>query len=487
MRNTGQHIRKLSKANGTTTESRGFYPSVSEWFKFNLKKLMKTLKFFGDSLRVLRRLAGALVIAFATSAFLPAVNTVSAENLQLNPEFNQPGNILIADQFNNRVIEIDQYGHIIWSYGLGPNDFSSNSVIGVNDAERVGTYTLMAGTGTPAGLIPQSTGGALDNRVLLVDSSGKIVWQYGQFGQSGDGPDLLNTPMQCTFLSNTNILIADQGNNRIIEVNFGKQIVWQYPDTNTDDADQISSPSAAELLANGNILISDQGNSRAIEVTRAGKVVNTFSAGGTVSILAFASRLENGDTLLTDSGNARIVEVDTNDLVVWQYFTDTDPLSVAAPLPTRAVRLSDGDTLISDQFNNRVIRIDQAGDLLASYGLPLDGGGTFGNNVGDGLDLAREGLYAPADAKIVGDYTGLTPPVAGNADNVGDNTSLTPPVVAAAHIVGGYAGLTPPVAAVADNVGDYTGLTPPVAADADVVGDDTGQTPPVAADADDKQ
>ncbi len=351
---------------------------------------------------------GALGMAVATSAFLPVADIAKAENLRLNSGFNQPGNLLIADQFNNRVIETDKSGHIIWSFGLGPNDFTSKSIIGVNDAQRVGEYTLMAGTGTPAGVIPQSPNGAADNRVILVDPFGKIVWQYGQFGQSGTGPDLLNTPVQSTFLPNFDFLITDQANNRIIEVNFKKQIVWQYPDSDTNASDQLSGPNSAELLENGHILISDQGNSRALEVTRADKIVQTLTAGGTINTLAFASRLENGDTLLTDAGNARIVEVDANDHVVWQYFTDTDPMSVAAPLPTRAVRLRDGDTLISDQFNNRVIRINHAGQILASYGLPLAGGAAIGNNAGYDLKTTQKGLYSPYDAKIVGDYTGLT-------------------------------------------------------------------------------
>ena len=65
-------------------------------------------------------------------------NTVSADNPKLNREFNDRGNILIADQFNNRVIEINPAGKIVWSFGRGPNDFSASSVIGVNDAQRVG-------------------------------------------------------------------------------------------------------------------------------------------------------------------------------------------------------------------------------------------------------------------------------------------------------------------------------------------------------------
>ncbi len=362
------------------------------------------------SLRALHRLVGVFSIGFAASALLLAANTATAQYFGLNPAFNQDGNILIADQFNNRVIEATRSGEIVWSFGLGPNDFSSNSIIGVNDAQRVGAFTLMAGTGTPPGVIPQSPAGAADNRVLLVGPYGEIVWQYGQFGQSGDGPDLLNTPVQCTFLPTLDVLITDQANNRIIEVNFAKEIVWQYPGSDTNAADQLNGPNSAELLEDGHILISDQGNNRCLEVTRADKIVQILTAGGTINTLAFASRLPDGDTLLTDSGNSRIVEVNRKDHIVWEYFTDTAPMSVAAPLPTQAVRLRDGNTLISDQFNNRVILVDHAKHVLASYGLPLDGGGAIGNYVGYDLNSTQEGLYSPYGAKIIGDYTGLTPP-----------------------------------------------------------------------------
>jgi hypothetical protein len=54
---------------------------------------------------------------------------------------------------------------------LGSNDFSSNSIIGCNDAERVGPLTLMCGTGIPAGVVPQAIAGVADNRVLLIDPS----------------------------------------------------------------------------------------------------------------------------------------------------------------------------------------------------------------------------------------------------------------------------------------------------------------------------
>jgi len=329
--------------------------------------------------------------------------------------FNTPGNILIADQFNNRVLEADASGNIVWQFGLGPNDFSSHSIIGCNDAQRVGTLTLMAGTGTPPGVVPTTPNGAVDNRVILVDQAGNIVWQYGIFGKTGSTANRLNTPVQCTWLPSTDVLITDQGNARIIEVTLGKKIVWQYPGPNTNPADQLNNPNSAELLENGHILIADENNNRAIEVNRDHRVLQVFTASGTLGACAFASRLDNGHTLLTDAGNSRAVEVDANDNVVWQYVTDKSRLSVPAPSPTRAVRLANGDTLISDQFNNRVIRVTRAKVIVARYGLPLAGttgigGAGIGDNFGYDLNTTQKGLYSPYDAKIVGDYTGLTPP-----------------------------------------------------------------------------
>jgi hypothetical protein len=326
---------------------------------------------------------------------------------QSSGSFNQPGNILITDQFNNRVIEIDPAGNIVWHFGNGPGDTSANAIVGTNDAERVGDLTLMSGTGIPAGATNNcKKSGCVDNRVLLVDSGGNIIWQYGQFGVTGFGPNQLNTPVQNTYLPNGHVLITDQGNERIIEVRrTDNAIVWQYGENGVvgNDHNQLNNPNAAELLASGHILISDENNNRAIEVTHTtpSRIVATFTARGTVSGVAFASRLPDGNTLLTDSNNSRIVEVDPKDNPVWQYFTNTRPGSNPSPLPTRAVRLTNGNTLISDQFNDQVIEVNVSKAIVASYGMI--------NDPGYSPSTAIQ-MNAPYSAYVIGDYTGITPP-----------------------------------------------------------------------------
>jgi hypothetical protein len=317
--------------------------------------------------------------------------------------FNAPGNIVIADQFNNRVIEVNPKNNkVVWQFGDGSSVAGPKSVVGTNDAERIGPFTLVAGTGIPPGGTPDCPNGCQDNRVMLVAENGEILWQYGQAGVPGSGFDQLNTPVQNTFLPNGDILITDQANQRVIQVNFYKQIVWQYGMTGNAGAgaNELNSPNSAELLANGHILIADESNNRVIEVDRQKNIVWRYGSPKSTKLngAAFASRLPNGDTLITDGGNNRVIEITSLGKVVWTYYTNTGAGSVPNPQPSRAVRLANGNTLISDQFNDRVIEVDPAGNIVFTQGQI----GVAGN----GFDE----LNAPYDAKVVGDYTGLTPP-----------------------------------------------------------------------------
>jgi outer membrane protein assembly factor BamB len=342
------------------------------------------------------------------------VNPLSLRGEEEHHGFNKKGNILIADQFNNRVIEINRHHKIVWQFGDGSSVPGPHSVVGTNDAQRVGRLTLISGTGTPPGgaepSCPDAVNGCPDNRVMLVNRHGKIVWQYGQAGVTGSGDDQLNTPVQATYLPNRHILITDQGNERVIEVTPEKKIVWQYGTTGVigSDVNQLSNPNSAELLENGHVLIADENNNRVIEVTRDLNIVWQFPNPVNAALLngaAFASRLPNGNTLITDSNNNRIIEVTHSGSVVFTYATNTRPGSMANPLPTRAVRLRNGNTLISDQYNDQVIEVDPEGEIVFTQGM-IDTDGT-------GFDQ----LSAPYDAKVIGDYTGLTSPKPDNEEN----------------------------------------------------------------------
>jgi outer membrane protein assembly factor BamB len=388
-------------------------------------------------------------------------------------------NLLIADQFNNRVIEVTRAGEIVWTFGDGSSVPGPTSVVAPNDVERLPNgQTLIAGSGAAAGTEPTCTMGCPDNRVIIVDDvSGMIVWQYGEDGGgAGDGPDQLNTPVSAVLVPGAasvgdHILITDQGNNRIIEVDqTTKQIVWQFPPvTSTEDAEAgvaaaavkesaplgtgdaglgdaeakdaaagdagrpdasagdaaiegsgdaggeaavspsdddagtpnqaLNSPNSAERLANGHTLIADESNNRVIEVATDGTIVWQYPQPVNLALLnvaGFASRLANGNTLISDTNNNRIIEVTMAGTLAWTYSTTTP--TMPAPQPSCAVRLANGDTLITNQFNDQVIEVTPANDVVFAYGQPGVAGSANGQ------------LNTPYHAVDIGDYTGLTAP-----------------------------------------------------------------------------
>ncbi len=311
--------------------------------------------------------------------------------------FNTPGNLLITDQFNNRVIEVNPLtSQIVWSFGSNNMSLCNpgpGSIIGPNDAERLaGGLTLMAGTGIPSG-VPAPA--CADNRVIIVNQQGQITWQYGQAGVNGSGPGLLNVPVFAIQTPNKDIMIVDQGNNRVIEVNYTTKVIdWSYGPASGDGA--LKNPNAVQLLTNGDVLIADQNNNRVIEVSHAGKIVWRYSQG--LNTAADASRLPNNNTLIADAGNSRVVEVSPQGGVVWQYFTNKSQGSNATPYPSNAVRLADGDTSIADTLNERIIIVNTAGQIVYQYGKT--------NTPGNGPNE----LNWPYSGYIIGDYTGMTVP-----------------------------------------------------------------------------
>ncbi len=88
-------------------------------------------------------MARALFLMGSVAAsFMLVLMCGSARAWAESPSHHGHGHILISDQYNNRVIEVDVMTHkVVWSFGNGSDIGSGlHSVVGVNDAERVGLH-----------------------------------------------------------------------------------------------------------------------------------------------------------------------------------------------------------------------------------------------------------------------------------------------------------------------------------------------------------
>ena len=244
-----------------------------------------------------------------------SVNAFSKKEVSM--ELMMEGNVLITEFYNNRVIEVDRAGNIVWEK------------TGLNlphDSERLPNgNTLITDYG--------------DQIVIEVNSAGDIVWEKTD----------LNLPMDAERLSNGNTLITEYGGDDcIIEIDSAGGIVWEKTGLND--------PFDAERLSNGNTLIAETPypfGARVIEIDSAGDIV--WEKTGLTSPVD-VERLSNGNTLITDHVNSSVIEVDSAGDIVWE--------ETGLYVPKDAERLPNGNTLIADCGANRVIEVDSDGDIV---------------------------------------------------------------------------------------------------------------------------
>ena len=220
----------------------------------------------------------------------------------VNPHSAYPakgGNILISDTGDNRVIEVNRSSRIVWDTDdlgggdgrLGQGRMSDGSRLDYpNDAKLLPDGTIMISC-------------RLQNRVIRITRTGRIVWKVGGFLNRQHNPDML---------PNGNVIIADSGWNRVIEVNPRGKIVWRFGSPRTH---QLAWPRDANVLHNGNVLITDSDHNRIIEVNRSGQIVRQWT--GLQRPYSTAS-LPDGDILVGDGLGPGVVRLNGKDQIVWK-------------------------------------------------------------------------------------------------------------------------------------------------------------------------
>lgn len=150
------------------------------------------------------------------------------------------GHLLVTDRNNDRVIEVDDSGQIIWTYDQLTRPHNGDRLSNGN--------TLIANSE--------------ENRIIEVDAAGEIVWQFGE-------GDLLDWPRDADRLDNGNTLITDTRHGRVIEVDPSGQVVWSFVG--------LALPYEADRLASGETLIADNSHRRVIRVAEGGDIAWSFS------------------------------------------------------------------------------------------------------------------------------------------------------------------------------------------------------------------
>jgi outer membrane protein assembly factor BamB len=291
-----------------------------------------------------------------------------------------PGPLLIADEDNNRLIEISPAGQVLWQFPR-PGDLAPGQTF-----ERPDDAFFSPDA-------KQIIATQEENfTVTLIDvATHRIVWRYGQPGVHGSGPNQLWNPDDAMVLPNGDVVISDIINCRIIVVSSGAHTVarsyGRIGSCHHNPPLSFGSPNGAFPLQNGNWLVTEINGDWVSEIAPGGKVQWSAHPPG-VAYPSDTNEIGPNRYLTVDySSPGQVVIFDRSGRTIWRY----RPTGGAAlNHPSLAVGLPNGDVMLNDDANHRVIVVDpRTNHVVWQYGMTGRTGSALGMlDNPDGVDLA---------------------------------------------------------------------------------------------------
>ncbi len=178
------------------------------------------------------------------------------------------------------------------------------------------------------------------------------------------------------------LLIADEGNGRLIVVNNAKRIVWRFPVAGSLPAGQRFNADDAFISPDGRTITANEEDRQVVVridiatrkvIWEYGHYDQAGSAPGYLNTPDDAYPLANGDVVIADIRNCRVIEVAPDKRIVRQWgrtgvCVNHPPRTYAAP--NGDTPLPDGGLLITTIGGSRVVRLDAAGRIVFDIHVP---------------------------------------------------------------------------------------------------------------------
>jgi hypothetical protein len=300
-----------------------------------------------------------------------------------------PGDVLIADRSNNRLLVVDPQGRIVWRFG-------DASALPLPDDAFF----------SPGGGKIVATEEDVDVISVVDVAARKVTWRYGRLNAPGGGPGELAHPDDALLTPGGAIVAADIENCRLIELQPPSHRLVRALGSPARGCVHAppqawASPNGAFPLLNGGFLVTEIEGDWVDALAPSGRVLWSTHPPG-VSYPSDTNEVRRGLYLSVGWESPGILETFTRSgRLVWRY----RPRPGDPPLdhPSLALPLPNGDFLVNDDFNDRVIVVDpHTNRIVWQYGhtgVPGSAPGFLSRP--DGVDLAPpRSLLAGRTAKM---------------------------------------------------------------------------------------
>jgi hypothetical protein len=293
-----------------------------------------------------------------------------------------PGDILIADNRNNRLLIVDPQGRIRWQFPK-PGDLARGQAFQLpDDAFFSPNARDIIATEEDYSVIS-----------VIDIATHTIVYRYGTPGVPGSAPNHAANPDDAMLLPGGTLIAADIENCRILLVqppaHHPRRIIGSTAGCTHHPPVSFGSPNGAFPTTNGRYLVTEINGDWANEMSLKGHVYWSTHPPGVV-YPSDTNEVYPGRYLTADYSSAgQVVEFDSRGHLLWRFGGLNHP-SLALPLPN-------GDVLVNDDYNHRVIVIDPTTDRIVwQYGHTGAPGTAPGYlNDPDGVDLT------PPDSMLI--------------------------------------------------------------------------------------
>lgn len=290
-----------------------------------------------------------------------------------------PGDVLIADKLNNRLIILDPQGRIRWQFPR-PGDLARGQTFLVPDD------AFFAPNGRDIIATEE------DNFVIrVIDvATHRVVYQYGKPGVAGSGPNRLWNPDDAMMLPGGDILTADIKNQRILLIGAGKHTIlrqWGVPGGGYHQPPtRYGAPNGVFPAGGGRYLVTEIRGDWVDAIDLHGHVYWTAHPPG-IAYPSDTNRIGVDRYITVDySAAGQILIFNSAGHPIWRYHP---PASAALDHPSLALPLPNGDIVCNDDMNHRVIVVDPHTDRVVwqygHTGVPGRAPGYLNNP--DGIDL----------------------------------------------------------------------------------------------------
>lgn len=302
-----------------------------------------------------------------------------------------PGDLMIADRGNNRILVVDPGGRVIFSYPR-PGDRVRLFYDDDTFVEPGGEYVIA---------------NEEDNHAIvelsLKDRSVKVL--FGHSGEPGSDSTHVNTPDDAYMLPDGSFTVADASNCRILFIR-AHRIVRSYGRAGVcrhDPPRYFTEVNGDTPVPGGGVMVSEIGGNWIDEIGPEGRL--RWARKAPVGYPSDPQPLPGGRVLLADYSNpGHVLIINRRGKVLWRY----GPAGGFGRLdhPSLAMGLPNGDVAVNDDYRHRVVIIDpRTNRIVWKYGHTDNPGTAAGHlNTPDGMD------FVPIAADGTPDYAAVVHP-----------------------------------------------------------------------------